>query len=350
LRIKDWDFNWQDHYRFVEPLPLPAGTVVTMRWSYDNSANNVRNPNSPPQRIQGGNQTTDEMANLYLGVLPRKAQDLAVLRESMLSRDLALDPTNWAAHYNLGLSLQNRGELEDAATHLRRSIELKPTAEAYASLGNVLQLSGRHELALASYQEAIRLDPQHAKALYNLAMAYQALGRPAEAIDAYRRSLRIDPGDPEVHVNLGNALAAQGKLDQALQHYAEALRIEPASVGAHVNRATVLAEMGRLEEAIEDLREAQRLAPDSADVRRNLEQALALKDELEQAYALVQRSLALMQQAETHYAAGRLDQAISTAEEALRLAEQAQADEVIQPIGERLELYTRARGNKTGNP
>jgi tetratricopeptide (TPR) repeat protein/mono/diheme cytochrome c family protein len=349
LRIKDWNFNWQDEYRFVEPLHLPTGSVVTMRWSYDNSTNNVRNPNSPPARIVAGNQTTDEMANLYLGVLPRNEGELRVLRESLLRRDLALDPGNWVLHYNLGLSLQTQGKLDDAAEHLRRAIELEPSnANAYTSLGNVLQLGGRLELAVATYQEALRIDPQHGEALFNLALAYQALGRHDEAIKVYRQALSKNPNDPEVHVNLGNALAAQGKHELALQHYAEALRVAPTSVEAHVNRATVLAELGRLEEAIAELHEAQRLAPDSPDVRRNLEQALKLKDELDQAYAMVQRSLALMQKAETYYAAGQLDQAVSTAEEALRLAQQAQADEVIQPIGERLEFYKRAKENKSG--
>ena len=350
LRIEDWDFNWQDEYRFVEPLLLPAGSVVTMRWTYDNSANNVRNPHSPPQRVVAGNQTTDEMANLLLGVLPRNEQDLAALRESLLRRDLALDPNNWVVHFNLGLALQAQGRLEDAAQHLQRAIQLSPTnAKAYANLGNVLQLAGRLDLALASYREAIRLDPQYAEAMYNLGIAYQALGQTDEAIKAYRLALQITPDDPEVHINLGNALAGQGELESALQHYAEALRVAPDSVGARTNRASVLAQLGRLEEAIEELREAQRLAPDSADVRHNLEQALQLKDELDQAYAMVQKSLALMREAETDYAAGRLDQAVAGAEEALSLAKQAQADELIQPIDERLEFYRRARSEKPGN-
>ncbi len=138
-------------------------------------------------------------------------------------------------------------------------------------------------------------------------------------------------------------LAAQGSLELALQHYAEALRVAPDSVNAHANRGNVLAQLGRLEEAIEEFREAQRLAPDSEDVRYNLELALQLKEELDQAFALAQQSLVLMREAEKYYAAGQLDQAVSTAERALELATRAQADEVITPIGQRLQFYKRAR-------
>jgi len=36
--IKDWDFNWQDVYRYREPLALPKGTILSMQFTYDNSA------------------------------------------------------------------------------------------------------------------------------------------------------------------------------------------------------------------------------------------------------------------------------------------------------------------------
>ena len=73
IRIPDWDPSWQAVYRYKEPVFLPKGTVVSMRYHYDNSAANVRNPNQPPQRVRDGNQATDEMAHLSLQVLPRGA-------------------------------------------------------------------------------------------------------------------------------------------------------------------------------------------------------------------------------------------------------------------------------------
>jgi mono/diheme cytochrome c family protein len=78
--IKDWDFNWQGQYRYKEPVRLPAGTVVDMRYVYDNSDKNDRNPNTPPRRVHFGEQTTDEMAFLFLEFSPVKASDWAVLK------------------------------------------------------------------------------------------------------------------------------------------------------------------------------------------------------------------------------------------------------------------------------
>ena len=65
----------------------------------------MRNPNYPPQRVVGGNQSTDEMANLLLGVSPLEPAGLERLREAQLRQNIALDPRDWVAHFNLGIVL-----------------------------------------------------------------------------------------------------------------------------------------------------------------------------------------------------------------------------------------------------
>src|SRR5512142_3170073 len=72
--IKDWDFNWQGQYRYKEPIKLPKGTKIEMEYTYDNSENNPHNPSHPPVRVRFGEQTKDEMALAFLGlVLPSPA-------------------------------------------------------------------------------------------------------------------------------------------------------------------------------------------------------------------------------------------------------------------------------------
>jgi len=66
--INDWDFNWQGMYLYRNPVPLPAGTRLQLESFYDNSADNFRNPNSPPKAVSWGEQTTDEMCIAFLGV------------------------------------------------------------------------------------------------------------------------------------------------------------------------------------------------------------------------------------------------------------------------------------------
>jgi hypothetical protein len=76
LWIADWDFNWQNQFRYRTPFVLPAGTRLEMVFTYDNSAGNIRNPNHPPQRVTYGPGSTDEMAGIHLQVIPKNEADM----------------------------------------------------------------------------------------------------------------------------------------------------------------------------------------------------------------------------------------------------------------------------------
>jgi hypothetical protein len=78
IEIDDWDFKWQDQYRYAEPLHLTKGTKIEMTARYDNSTNNPANPNSPPKRVHWGEETTDEMCICFLQLA---VDDLAQARQ-----------------------------------------------------------------------------------------------------------------------------------------------------------------------------------------------------------------------------------------------------------------------------
>ena len=67
--IKDWDFNWQNAYRYRTPIDLPKGTRIDLVYTFDNSENNPHNPVHPPVHIHWGEETKDEMALVFLTVL-----------------------------------------------------------------------------------------------------------------------------------------------------------------------------------------------------------------------------------------------------------------------------------------
>jgi hypothetical protein len=81
--IRDWDFNWQEQYRYAAPLRLPAGTRLEMEFTYDNSEANPRNPNHPPRRVAWGPDSTDEMAGLHLQAIPVRNEDLEELSQAL---------------------------------------------------------------------------------------------------------------------------------------------------------------------------------------------------------------------------------------------------------------------------
>ncbi|HWE96603.1 MAG TPA: hypothetical protein VG269_21770 [Tepidisphaeraceae bacterium] len=85
--IKDWDWDWQDEYLYQHPIDIPQGTKVFMRFRYDNSADNPRNPTTPPRRVRWGEQTQDEMALVFFQILiDRQMADLITPRGRGLAR------------------------------------------------------------------------------------------------------------------------------------------------------------------------------------------------------------------------------------------------------------------------
>ena len=71
LWIPDWDFNWQEQYRYEKPFVLPKGTRILADFIFDNTSENIHNPNSPPSRIKYGGESRNEMANIMLNTIPR---------------------------------------------------------------------------------------------------------------------------------------------------------------------------------------------------------------------------------------------------------------------------------------
>ena len=77
-----WDFNWQQGYELKQPLPLPKGTRLISIVHFDNSANNPYAP-TPDKEVHWGDQTWDEMSNLFVGLtLPLSADTEKIFRRS----------------------------------------------------------------------------------------------------------------------------------------------------------------------------------------------------------------------------------------------------------------------------
>lgn len=71
LDVPHYDFNWQTSYELAEPLTIPAGAQIVCTAAYDNSENNLNNPD-PSKSIKWGDQSWDEMMIGYFDiVVPR---------------------------------------------------------------------------------------------------------------------------------------------------------------------------------------------------------------------------------------------------------------------------------------
>ena len=67
IDIPQYEFQWQGQYVYKNPVKLPKGTRVRVESFYDNSTNNLNNPNSPPKDVRWGEASTDEMCVALFG-------------------------------------------------------------------------------------------------------------------------------------------------------------------------------------------------------------------------------------------------------------------------------------------
>lgn len=242
IRIPHWDLNWQAVYRYRSPVFLPKGSVVHMRFHYDNSAANPRNPNNPPKRVQAGNQATDEMGHLWLQVLPRGAGDhRRRIQEALMRHRLEKYPDDFSAHMNLGALMLSRLDGQDAVPMLEQAVRIDPSrADAHDMLGAALESLGRLQEAIDQFRRAVKEQPDYVNAHYNLAVALVKRGSFPEAVEQFRPVIAKYPADARLQNQVGEVLAHEGQLKEALTHFGRAIAIDPSYEAARKNRQWVM--------------------------------------------------------------------------------------------------------------
>jgi len=205
ISINDWDFNWQGDYQYVTPLSLPKGTKLVMEYSYDNSTNNARNPNRPPQRVTYGMQTTDEMGELWLQVVMKTQQDFAALNRALQPRFL-----------------------QDQITANEAILRRTPNdARAYAEIGTARVLLGQGQTGLEQLRKSIELNSDYDEAHYFAGLALREAKELDAAQQEFEITLQLNPRHARARGNLGLVLAQQGNLGGAAQQFRLALELNP---------------------------------------------------------------------------------------------------------------------------
>ena len=332
--IKAWNFDWQDVYHYASPLFLPAGSTLVMNYTYDNSADNPRNPNTPPKRVVYGQQTSDEMAELWFQVLPRNPADRGALARAVRAKELPeeingrrmmleADPGNVVLHDDLALLYSEVGDAAGTAREFAESARLRPdSAPALYNLGVALTATDRRDEARAYFEKAIALDPSYVRAHVELAVLLEGTGDLAGAARHFREALRLNPSDSALQFRAALALSRSGSPHEGAGIMRQALATRPDWTEAEAALAWMLAVAP--ESSVEDRAESLAIA---ARLARRAEQHpdVATLDILATAMA----------------ANGQFDEAISTGERALALAAGGSDQAEVDALRSRLELFRR---------
>jgi Flp pilus assembly protein TadD len=303
------------------------------------------------------------------------------------------DPNNSTALGNLGILEVQAGNLQEAETHLSRSLQRRPiNGPAHVAMGKVFQQTGRLPEAIHHFRQACEQAPRTGGDSYiSLAMALLAQRNVDEAISVLRRGVELIPWEPRLRLVLGTITMRSNPSEAAEQMIAKAIAEDSDPTHARTVAGQLFAQLGMPERAIDQFRQAAAagsqqaptyiqlailleqqgqtaeaarhyqtaliFAPDQLLVLNNLGWILATaRDEKvrngAEAVRLGERAAELTNRADANvldtlaaaYAeVGRFDLAVSTIERAIQLRGNNPADSSLREMRSRLDLY---RGGK----
>jgi len=183
--------------------------------------------------------------------------------EALYRRLLAREPQAFAALHMLGVLSAQQGRTAEALDLIGRAVAINPRdSNAWVNYGNVLNLSGRFEEAVASYDRALAMAPD-AGTLINRGSALQGLSRRPEALASYEQALALEPNNIQALFKRGVILGELRYTDEALASYSRVLARDPNHAEALNNRGFLWwSNKKNYPKAMADLERALALAPD----------------------------------------------------------------------------------------
>ncbi|HZH32641.1 MAG TPA: tetratricopeptide repeat protein [Pyrinomonadaceae bacterium] len=163
-----------------------------------------------------------------------------------LTQAAKLKPEMFRPQYTLGQIYESQGNYKEATAAYTRAVALKvderagetpdEILSAYFNLANVYALTNGHAQAVAALREVIRRLPRPLPTPhYNLGLSQAALGKHQEAVNSFKEAIRIKPDYWEAHYNLGVAYSKLEDYPQAVEAFKKTLEINPDDAQARYN-------------------------------------------------------------------------------------------------------------------
>ena len=202
-----------------------------------------------------------------------------------LQNAIALDADLVDAHYNLGYAYVEQGHYDQAIPHLERAIAIAPNLKrAHYNLARAYRESGNLEAATHAVTETLRLDSNYQRAHelanlikqahYNRGITYLNDERYSEAITAFQNAITLDPDFTTAHYNLGLTYLKMETYSRAVDALQKTITLDRSYKAAH--HALALAYLGQ-----QDLGKAREAARDALKLDVNYQPARSLLEAID---------------------------------------------------------------------
>ena len=180
--------------------------------------------------IQEDDELAQQISQKLNAALVKPSNTEAIEQSSNTVRD-ELDESSLElieGWFNLGLKQVSAGEFTKAIASWEKALKINPNlSEAWHNRGSALGRLGSYEAAVESFQSALEIDPQNYQAWNDRAHALYQLENWAEAVDSWSNAINIMPGNHLFWYNRGCALEQLEKWQDAIASYEKALEIKP---------------------------------------------------------------------------------------------------------------------------
>ena len=266
-----------------------------------------------------------------------------------------IDPvaTEFYRMENTAIDLMTKNQFGEAIPVWRKALEMDPAdGRAHFNLGYSLSQTGDLRDALAEYGKACDLSPDNPVVFAEFALALAQDGQADEAIANYRKSLALDASNPKVQADLGTMLYEKGLIAEGLEHLEKAIALNPDSADAHNKIAAVEVKIGQTAKATAHLERAVALAPDSVEYRFSFAYVLGLAERFADAIPQLQKAVELSGGQDwkcydmlgaMYSKTGRQDDAIQAWRRAVDLAAAEHNEELVRALRAKLAGYEQTR-------
>ena len=197
-----------------------------------------------------------------------------------------------------GENLWQQNKLAEAIAVYQKAIALEPNhSESYWRLGQLLYQQGEFSESLVNLQQASKISPQftikfkYANLYYDLGEKLEQQGKLTEAITAYRQAILINPSYAEAYNQLGNILSKQQDLPAAVNAYQKALELNTNYVEAYNNLGKVFFQQDKWQQAIQYYQQALQIDPTYPDTYSNLGEAFFQQEQYAQAITFYEQAI-----------------------------------------------------------
>lgn len=187
-----------------------------------------------------GASPEDDTAWLTLGMVLSSAGRWREASEA-LAEAVELDGEVFAARMAFARALEKSGKLDDAAFQLLKAQKLAPDdVKPLKELGAVFYKKGLYDKSVQFLNRARGLAPGDARVFYALGLAQEARRDPGAAIASYREAIKLDPKFADARKTLADVLAGMGEHEQAIGELDALLQIERTNEQAALNREVLV--------------------------------------------------------------------------------------------------------------